>query len=56
LYLSGAGGNDKEENINDNKVYGFLKSKLFKGEIYATYYYTTDSKNWKTWDAPVQNV
>jgi len=55
FYLSGAGGNmgATYRSKMDQPIYGFLKSRLVKGKLYGTYYYTKDKVNWDTWNAPV---
>ena len=45
--IYGGAGNDK------SSVYGFMKSRLYDGKLFNTYYYTYDKKEWKTWDSPV---
>jgi len=34
-------------------AYGFLKSRITKGKLYATYYFTRNTAAWEVWNAPV---
>ena len=56
FYLSGAGGNNggacSGGDWEKGNIYGFLKHRLQDNKLYATYYFTEDTKSWSTYDAP----
>ena len=57
FYLSGAGGAAETacgsgDGWKMGGVYGFLKHRIADGKLYATYYYTSNKKDWSTYEAP----
>ena len=53
FYLSGAGGNNGAACSGGEwemgGVWGFLKHRIADGKLYATYYYTSNKKDWSTY-------
>ena len=60
FYLSGAAGNNggacSGGDWEKGKVYGFLKQRISNDKLYSTYYYTSDKKNWETYDTPAHDL